>query len=132
MGASRGSATSAESYGVLERVTIIACPKRMLARKRQVTKQVKRKPGASPLLFGKFLMELGAFVSLEDISSELPAYREEVIGVDMDEPLAKAYADLEKHRSKRRSKSIEETIPVKSARPSMHCSRVSGSALRLR
>ena len=36
-------------------------------------KQVKRKPGASPLLFGKFLMELGAFVSLEDISGELPA-----------------------------------------------------------
>jgi len=40
-------------------------------------------------------MELGAFVSLEDISSELPSYREEVIGVDMDEPLAKAYTDLE-------------------------------------
>ncbi len=61
----------------------------------RVTKQVKRKPGASPLLFGKFLMELGAFVSLEDISSELPSYREEVIGVNMDEPLAKAYTDLE-------------------------------------
>ena len=27
---------------------------------------------------------------------QLSAYREEVIGVDMDEPLAKAYADLEK------------------------------------
>jgi len=40
-------------------------------------------------------MGTGAFVSLEDISSELPSYREEVIGVDMDEPLAKAYTDLE-------------------------------------
>jgi len=68
----------------------------MLGEEVSVTKQVKRKPGASPLLFGKFLMELGAFVSLEDISGELPAYREEVIGVDMDEALAKAYADLEK------------------------------------
>jgi hypothetical protein len=85
----------AESYGVLERVTIIA-PEENACSKAKVTKQVKRKPGASPLLFGKFLMELGAFVSLEDISSELPAYREEVIGIDMDEPLAKAYADLEK------------------------------------
>src|SRR5260370_7784360 len=85
----------AESYGVLERVTIIA-PEENACSKAKVTKQVKRKPGASPLLFGKFLMELGAFVSLEDISSELPAYREEVIGVDIDEPLAKAYADLEK------------------------------------
>jgi hypothetical protein len=85
----------AESYGVLERVTIIR-PEENACSKAKVTKQVKRKPGASPLLFGKFLMELGAFVSLEDVSGELPAYREEVIGVDMDEPLAKAYADLEK------------------------------------
>jgi hypothetical protein len=85
----------AESYGVLERVTIIK-PEENACSKAKVTKQVKRKPGASPLLFGKFLMELGAFVSLEDISGELPAYREEVIGVDMDEPLAKAYRDLEK------------------------------------
>lgn len=85
----------AESYGVLERVTIIP-PEENACSKGKVTKQVKRKPGASPLLFGKFLMELGAFVSLEDISGELPAYREEVIGVDMDEPLAKAYTDLEK------------------------------------
>ena len=67
----------AESYGVLERVTIIP-PEENACSKAKVTKQVKRKPGASPLLFGKFLMELGAFVSLEDISSELPAYREEV------------------------------------------------------
>jgi hypothetical protein len=85
----------AESYGVLERVTIIE-PDENACSKAKVTKQVKRKPGASPLLFGKFLMELGAFVSLEDISGELPAYREEVIGVDMDEPLAKAYTGLEK------------------------------------
>ncbi len=84
-----------ESYGVLERVTIIASEENACS-KGKATKQVKRKPGASPMLFGKFLMELGAFVSLEDISSELPAHREEVIGVDMDEPLAKAYADLEK------------------------------------
>ena len=89
-----GVRSFAETYGVLERVTIIA-PEENACSKAKVTKQVKRKPGASPLLFGKFLMEMGAFVSLEDISSELPSYREEVIGVDMDEPLAKAYADLE-------------------------------------
>jgi superfamily II DNA or RNA helicase len=90
-----GVRSFAEAYGVLERITIIT-PEENACSKAKVTKQVKRKPGASPLLFGKFLMELGAFVSLEDISSELPSYRELVIGVDMDEPLAKAYADLEK------------------------------------
>ena len=36
---------------------------------------------------------------------ELPSYREEVIGVDMDEPLAKAYT-ISRSRSKKRSKSI--------------------------
>jgi superfamily II DNA or RNA helicase len=56
---------------------------------------VKRKPGASPLLFGQFLMELAAFISLEDIACDLPPYTEEVIGVEMDPPLRAAYGRLE-------------------------------------
>lgn len=89
-----GVRSFSEAYGVLERVTIIP-PQENACSKAKVVKQIKRKPGASPLLFGKFLMELGGFVSLEDISGELPAYREEMIEIDMDEPLANAYADLE-------------------------------------
>jgi len=42
-----------------------------------------------------FLMELGAFISLEDISCDLPTYTEEVIGVEMDPPLRTAYRQLE-------------------------------------
>jgi len=38
-------------------------------------------------------MDIGAFVSLEDISANLPPYTEEVISVPMDKPLADAYAD---------------------------------------
>jgi hypothetical protein len=49
--------------------------------------------GASPLLFGRFLMSLGAFISLEDISEALPPYREEVVSVEMDAPLKQAYSD---------------------------------------
>ena len=60
-----------------------------------MTTQVKRKPGASPLLFGQFLMELGAFISLEDIACDLPPYTEEVIGIEMDPPLGAAYGRLE-------------------------------------
>jgi hypothetical protein len=52
----------------------------------RVTKRVRRRPGASPLLFGRFLMSLGAFISLEDISEALPPYREEVVSVEMDPP----------------------------------------------
>ena len=40
-------------------------------------------------------MELGAFVSLEDISDALPPYEEEVINVEMDPVLAAAYESLE-------------------------------------
>jgi hypothetical protein len=84
----------AEAYGVLEKVTTIE-PAENACSKAKVSTTVKRRPGASPLLFGKYLMNLAAFVSLEDISDALPAYREEVLAVDMDPALAKAYTDLE-------------------------------------
>lgn len=83
-----------ETYGVLEKVAIIQ-PEENACSKARVTRQVRRRPGASPLLFGRFLMSLGAFVSLEDISEALPPYEEEVIGVSMDLVLAEAYAELE-------------------------------------
>jgi hypothetical protein len=84
----------AEAYGVLEKVTTIE-PSENACSKARTTTSIKRRPGASPLLFGKYLMEMAAFVSLEDISDALPAYNEEVISVEMDPLLKKAYADLE-------------------------------------
>ena len=84
----------AETYGVLEKVTNIE-PADNACSKAKVTTTVKRRPGASPLLFGKYLMNLAAFVSLEDISDALPAYTEEVIAVEMDTELQRAYSDLE-------------------------------------
>jgi hypothetical protein len=84
----------AETYGVLERVTTVE-PADNSCSKARVTKQIKRRPGASPLLFSEFLMSLAAFVSLEDISAELPPYTEQVIGVPMDPPLQAAYEALE-------------------------------------
>ena len=84
----------AETYGVLEKVTNIE-PADNACSKAKVTTTVKRRPGASPLLFGKYLMNLAAFVSLEDISDALPTYTEEVLAVEMDAGLQKAYSDLE-------------------------------------
>jgi hypothetical protein len=72
-----------ETYGLLEKVTVIE-PEHNSCSEARVTKRVRRRPGASPLLFGRFLMSLGAFISLEDISEVLPPYREEVISVEMD------------------------------------------------
>jgi hypothetical protein len=89
-----GLRSFAETYGVLERVTSIE-PADNSCSKARVTKQIKRRPGASPSLFSEFLMSLAAFVSLEDISTGLPSYTEQVIGVPMDAPLQAAYQALE-------------------------------------
>src|SRR5438552_18273392 len=83
-----------ESYGLLEEITVIE-PADNACSEARVTKRVRRRPGASPLLFGRFLMSLGAFISLEDISEALPPYREEVVSVEMDPPLREAYRKLE-------------------------------------
>jgi hypothetical protein len=83
-----------ETYGLLEKVTVIE-PADNACSEARVTKRVRRRPGASPLLFGRFLMSLGAFISLEDISEALPPYREEVVSVEMDLPLKESYKKLE-------------------------------------
>jgi hypothetical protein len=90
-----GMRAFSESYGVLERVTTITPADNACSDKPKVTTRVRRRPGASPLLFGRFLMELGAFVSLEDISDALPSYEEEVVSVEMDSALSEAYKGLE-------------------------------------
>jgi hypothetical protein len=83
-----------ETYGLLEKITVIETADNACSEAR-ITKRVRRRPGASPLLFGRFLMSLGAFISLEDISEALPPYREEVVGIGMDPPLKEAYKKLE-------------------------------------
>jgi hypothetical protein len=83
-----------ETYGLLEKITVIE-PADNACSEARVTTRVRHRPGASPLLFGRFLMSLGAFVSLEDISDALPSYREEIVSVEMDEPLQKAYEEME-------------------------------------
>lgn len=83
-----------ETYGLLETITTIE-PAENACSEAKVTRRVRRRPGASPQLFGDLLMPMAAFLSLEDISEALPPYREEVVPVEMDEPLKKAYEKLE-------------------------------------
>src|SRR5467141_3140078 len=83
-----------ETYGLLEKITVIE-PADNACSDGRITKRIRRRPGASPLLFGRFLMSLGAFISLEDISEALPPYREEIVTVEMDAPLKEAYKKLE-------------------------------------
>ena len=93
---SSGRSAFAQDYGVLEIITKLE-PAENACSDGKTTVTVKRKPGASPLLFGEFLMDTCAFVFLEDISDALPAYEESVIAVPMDLPLATAYERLEEN-----------------------------------
>ncbi len=71
-----------EQYGVLETIEKVEDSDNACSRATKKTVRVVRKPGASPLLFGEFLMSTTAFLSLEDISADLPRYDESVISVD--------------------------------------------------
>jgi SNF2 family DNA or RNA helicase len=100
-----------QQYGVLETIEKVRETDNACSRATKKTIQVLKKPGASPLLFGKFLMNTTAFLSLEDIADNLPRYDESVLSVEMDEELAKAYEELEEDiraaiRSHRGNKSL--------------------------
>lgn len=91
---STGRSSFMQDYGVLETITKVE-PADNACSKAKTTSTIRRKPGASPLLFGEFLMQLCAFVFLEDISGELPAYEESYLSVPMDALMREAYTELE-------------------------------------
>jgi len=82
----RGRSSFTQDYGVLETITKVE-PTDNKCSKAKTTSVVRRKPGASPLLFGEFLMQLCVFVFLEDISDELPRYEETYLSVPMGEDM---------------------------------------------
>jgi hypothetical protein len=57
-----------QQYGVLETIEKVRDTDNACSRATKKTIQVLKKPGASPMLFGKFLMTTTAFLSLEDIA----------------------------------------------------------------
>jgi superfamily II DNA or RNA helicase len=82
-------------FGVIETIERITVEDNACSKKTKKTVTIKRKPGASPLLFGKYLMDHCAFIGLEDISDGLQRYLEEVVPVTMEEPIKTADEELE-------------------------------------
>jgi len=91
----QGQRTFQETYGTIEEVRKVYPQDNRCSRAAKAEVRVRRRPGASPLLFGTYLMDSTAFIFLEDISETLPAYVEQVISVPMDRTLSKAYETLE-------------------------------------
>lgn len=83
-------------YGVLERVTRGEDADRLwTARASKPRTYLYQRPGASPALFSRHLLESTAFLELADLAIDLPEYTEEVAVIPMSEELAAAYRDLE-------------------------------------
>jgi hypothetical protein len=91
---SSGCGSFVQEYGVLETIETVE-PADNDCSDAKVSTIVKQKPGASPLLFGEFLMNLCAFVFLEDIADKLPSYEEKLVSIPMDPEMQDAYSDLE-------------------------------------
>ncbi len=88
---SQGMVDFQTTYGVLESIEKVPDKDKACTRAAQSISRLAKRPGASPLLFGKFLMSSTVFVSLEDIAEFLPPYEEIVCEVALEGELAKAY-----------------------------------------
>ena len=92
---SSGRRDFATQYGVMESIEKVPDSDKACTRSAKNDVRLVRRPGASPLVFGKFLMGTTAFVTLEDIAHYLPSYEESVIEIEMDGALGKAYQHVE-------------------------------------
>ncbi|RKY12774.1 MAG: ATP-dependent helicase [Planctomycetota bacterium] len=82
-------------YGVLERVTRTYPQDNVCSKGKKGRTVLKRKPGISPLVFSRHLLDKSIFLSLSDMTDDLPPISENVHGIEMDEELAEAYSGLE-------------------------------------
>jgi hypothetical protein len=92
---SQGQSDFQANYGVLESIEKIPDEDKACTKATKSTFRLTKKPGASPLLFGKFLMSSTVFVSLEDIADYLPPYEESVCEVGLDPQLREAYMKIQ-------------------------------------
>lgn len=54
----------------------------------------KAKPGISPIVFTRFLLDTATFLDLKDMADQLPPLNEYVIGVDLEEDIYAAYKSV--------------------------------------
>ena len=83
-------------YGVVENVYEIRDgdynSNRRTTKRKTKTRQL---PGASPLVFSRFLLEYTAFLSLTDMGKDLPDYEEIPVAIEMPEDVRSAYKEAE-------------------------------------
>src|SRR5579884_719236 len=94
-----GLAAFIDEFGVLEEIETTT-PRDNQNSEARTTVRTRERPGASPRLFGSFLLPYCAFIFLKDIAQHLPQFSESVISVPMEGDHLKAYSDLEEQATK--------------------------------
>lgn len=87
----------AQEYGVIEDTYTVTeggynSNRRAVKRK----KRTRQRPGVSPLVYSRFLLESGVFLTLMDMGKELPEYEEIPVPLSLPEKQYQAYEQLEK------------------------------------
>lgn len=82
-------------YGVFESEYEVVFPE-YNAKKRTVhrNKRERLRPGVSPLVYSRFLLERSVFLSLFDMGKELPEYEEIPVPLQLSEDVDKGYRDI--------------------------------------
>lgn len=85
-------------YGVLETVTIEKQDEdNVYGRGGKTYTRIRKKPGISPEVLAKYLLDRSVFMRLTDICNELPEYNETVISINMHEELRDTYNQLKEN-----------------------------------
>lgn len=83
------------AYGVIEEIQKLEDEDHTYGRIKRRNIVIKKRPGVSPEVIGKFFLDKSAFIRLADVIDGLPPYDEIVVGVNMDPLQKKAYRELE-------------------------------------
>lgn len=86
-----------DHYGIWERVTKSnenAYDDNAQSKGRKYRYAPREKPGISPVILPKYLLDRTVFIRLSDIAIDLPSLREEIVDVEMNEEQKDAYNDF--------------------------------------
>jgi SNF2 family DNA or RNA helicase len=81
----RGSEKWQKAYGVIEEVQKLEDEDHRYGRVKRNNVMVRKRPGVSPEVIGRYFLDKSCFIRLADVIDGLPSYDETVITVDMEQ-----------------------------------------------
>lgn len=91
----KGSEKWQETYGVLEKIQKVEEKDFTHGKHKSKGVIIKKKPGISPEVIGRYFLDKSCFIKLEDVIDGLPPYDEHVVSLDMQEEQKTMYKLLE-------------------------------------